>query len=135
MQLITPLLVQVILIFFVMFYLVRYRVSELSAKQANPDDVPLRQAKWTDHTARIGNNFLSQFELPVLFIALVILQVVTKTDDTVQLYLAWAFVAMRVLHMLFHTMFRHNQARVMTFAIAAFILLVMWVRFAIAFYS
>lgn len=135
MSLISPLLIQIALTFLVMFTLVRYRLVELSSSRVNPDDVPLRKASWPERATLADSNFLSQFELPVLFIALVLLQIVTKTDDQIQLYLAWTYVIARILHYIFHVFVTNNNLRTIAFSISTFSLMAMWIRFAIAFYA
>lgn len=135
MSLISPLLVQIALTFIVMFTLVRYRIVELNSKRVNPDDVPLRKASWPERATLAGSNFLSQFEMPVLFVSLVLLQVVTKTDDQIQLYLAWTYVIARILHYIFHVFIQNNNLRTIAFSISTFSLMAMWIRFAIAFYA
>ncbi|MGH1405492.1 MAG: MAPEG family protein [Rhodomicrobiaceae bacterium] len=135
MSLITPMLVQIALTFLVMFTLVRFRIVEIFSKRVNEDDIPLRKVEWPEKATRADSNFLSQFEMPVLFIALVILQVVTKTDDQLQLYLAWGYVISRILHYIFHIFISQNVIRTVFFTISSFILMAMWVRFAIAFYA
>ena len=135
MSLIAPLLAQVALMFLVLFTLVRYRVVEILTKRIEENDVPLRKAEWLEKATRADSNYLSQFEIPVLFIALVILQVVTKTDDHFQLYLAWGYVICRFFHYIFHIFITQNILRTTFFTISTFILLAMWVRFGLAIYS
>lgn len=135
MSLITPLLVQIALIFLVMFTMVRFRIVEIIFKRVNEDEIPLRKAEWPEKATRAHSNFLSQFEMPMLFIALVILQVATKTDDQVQLYLAWGYVISRIFHYIFHVFITHNIPRTLCFFISAFILIAMWVRFGLAVYA
>jgi hypothetical protein len=52
------------------------------------------------HVARITYNLTNQFELPVIFYALVILLVATKNVAVLDLVAAWVFVAGRVIHSL-----------------------------------
>ena len=135
MSLVAPLLVQVVLVFLVMIVLVCFRWIEIFSKRINEDDIPLRKVEWPEKATRADSNFLSQFEMPVLFIALVVLQVVTKTDDQLQLYLAWGFVISRIFHCIFHIFITHNPLRIISFTISTFILMAMWIRFALAIYS
>ena len=72
--------------------------------------------------------------MPMLFISLVVLQVVTKTGDQVQFYLAWSYVISRFLHFIFHIFITSNNARTIVFAISSFILMAMWIRFGLVIY-
>src|SRR5882672_2806069 len=54
--------------------------------------------------ARITRNLANQFELPVIFYALVVLLVALGRVTTVDLIAAWIFVAGRVVHTLVQTL-------------------------------
>ena len=56
------------------------------------------------HIARITRNLANQFELPVIFYAVVVLLVATKNVTTVDVVAAWVFVAGRVIHTLVQTL-------------------------------
>ena len=52
------------------------------------------------HVARIAYNLANQFELPVIFYAVVVLLIATSNVTTIDLIAAWVFVAGRVIHTL-----------------------------------
>jgi len=54
--------------------------------------------------ARITRNLANQFELPVIFYAVVVLLVVIGRVSTIDVLAAWVFVAGRVLHTLVQTL-------------------------------
>jgi hypothetical protein len=54
--------------------------------------------------ARITRNLASQFELPVIFYAAVVLLIVTRNVSMVDVIAAWIFVAGRVIHTLVQTL-------------------------------
>src|SRR5688572_11878860 len=54
--------------------------------------------------ARITRNLANQFELPVIFYAVVVLLVATRNVTMVDLIAAWVFVAGRVIHTLVQTL-------------------------------
>src|SRR5882757_2100890 len=56
------------------------------------------------HVARITRNLANQFELPVIFYAVVVLLVATKNVTFVDVIAAWVFVAGRVIHTLVQTL-------------------------------
>ncbi|TMJ02186.1 MAG: hypothetical protein E6G97_13525 [Alphaproteobacteria bacterium] len=56
------------------------------------------------HVARITRNLANQFELPVIFYAIVVLLVATRNVTTIDLVAAWIFVAGRVIHTLVQTL-------------------------------
>jgi hypothetical protein len=56
------------------------------------------------HVARITRNLANQFELPLIFHALVVLLVALGRVTTIDLIAAWVFVAGRVIHTLVQTL-------------------------------
>jgi hypothetical protein len=56
------------------------------------------------HVARITRNLANQFELPVIFYALVVLLVATRNVTLVDVIAAWVFVAGRIIHTLVQTL-------------------------------
>jgi hypothetical protein len=56
------------------------------------------------HVARITRNLANQFELPVIFYAVVILLVALGRVATFDVIVAWLFVAGRVVHTLVQTL-------------------------------
>ncbi len=67
--------------------------------------------------ARITRNLANQFELPVIFYAVVVLLVVTKNVTTIDLIAAWVFVAGRVIHTLVQTLTDNVRLRGQVFLI------------------
>jgi hypothetical protein len=56
------------------------------------------------HVARITRNLANQFELPVIFYAVVVLLVALGRVATIDVIAAWLFVAGRVVHTLVQTL-------------------------------
>ena len=56
------------------------------------------------HVARITRNLANQFELPLLFYALVVLLIALARVTTLDVIAAWVFVAGRVIHTLVQTL-------------------------------
>ena len=56
------------------------------------------------HIARITRNLANQFELPVIFYALVIVLLVFNRETWVDMAAAWVFFAGRVIHTLVQTL-------------------------------
>jgi hypothetical protein len=62
------------------------------------------RAEEPHHVARITRNLANQFELPVIFYAVVVLLVATGKVATIDIAAAWVFVAGRVIHTLVQTL-------------------------------
>ncbi|MDO9411363.1 MAG: MAPEG family protein [Pseudolabrys sp.] len=69
------------------------------------------------HVARITRNLANQFELPVLFYALVLLLVTAGDVTTFDVIAAWVFVVGRVLHTMVQTFTDNVPLRGRVFAI------------------
>ena len=78
-----------------------------------------------------ANNYRNLFEMPVLYFALVPLLLITDQDSSVQVVLAWVYVALRYLHSFIHVGRGKAPVRAMLFVLSAVVLSAMWIGFAI----
>ena len=85
-----PLFVEVILTFVIWSWMAVLRARDFESGAVRPDNVALREPNWPKRTMQLGNAFSNQFELPVLFYVLTILEYVTHLAGIV-------FVALTVL--------------------------------------
>ena len=69
--------------------------------------------------ARITRNLANQFELPVIFYAIVVLLVATHNVTLTDVIVAWVFVAGRVIHTLVQTLTDNVPLRGQVFLINA----------------
>ncbi len=113
-----PVFVQVALVFAICFRMIYAHNSKVAA--SDPDCGKLA-----------GDSFRNQFEIPVLFFALVPLAMLTRQADYLFIVMQWIFVASRVAHAFVHTTSNRQPARGLLWAIGAATLLVMWIVFAI----
>jgi len=132
MEVLLPVFVQVILTFFVVFVLAFKRTSLIRAREVRMKDIALREPNWPDRARQYENNYLSQFELPVLFYVLMILLLVTRQADIIQITLAWIFVVMRVAHACVHLTTNDVRARGPLFGIGLLVLAIMWGLFMVS---
>jgi hypothetical protein len=84
-------------------------------------------AEWVERPARAYMNLL---ELPVLFYVVCLLMLTTGRFDSVQVSLAWVFVAARCAHAFIHIAFNHVPTRFTAFVAGVVTLAVIWTRFA-----
>jgi len=129
-SLLLPVFVEVGLTFALMFWMWQHRVAALRSRQVTFKDIALREPAWPVRATQIGNCFHNQFELPVLFYALVAFILITSTNSLVFVLLAWAFVLARLVHAYIHTGGNDVQSRFYAMATSAAILVVMWAIFA-----
>lgn len=126
-----PLLVQVGLTFVLLYMMAFARVGALQRRELKVSDIALRQPKWPQRPTQIANAFHNQLETPLLFYLLVVLLVVTSTSSAIFVTLAWVYVVLRLLHALIHVSNNNVQQRFYAFAAGTFVLLAMWVLFAV----
>jgi hypothetical protein len=84
-------------------------------------------AEWVERPARAYMNLL---ELPVLFYVACLLMLATGRYDSVQVSLAWLFVATRYVHAFIHIGFNYVPLRFTAFLSGFLTLAVIWTRFA-----
>jgi hypothetical protein len=122
-----PLFVEVILTFVLLFCLAPMRTRDFGSGAVQPQDVALREPKWPKRTMQFAYSFSNQFELPVLFYVLTILEYITHLAGIVFVVLAWIFVIFRILHAFVHVTSNIVRLRGALFAISAVVLAIMWV--------
>jgi hypothetical protein len=76
----------------------------------------------------VADNYNHLMEQPTIFYALVFTVVLSGHTDAVNLYLAWAYVAARVIHSLVQNTINRVPVRFAVFALSTFALMAMAVR-------
>jgi hypothetical protein len=77
------------------------------------------------HVARISRNLSNQFELPVIFYAVVVLLIALGRVNAIDVIAAWVFVIGRVIHTLVQTLTDNVQLRGNVFTINALAVMVL----------
>lgn len=88
-------------------------------------------AQWPARVAPIGDHYQNLFELPVLFYALVAVVLVLDAASAVDVWLAWGFVAARLVHMLIHVTYNNVVHRFTAFLVGWALIGVLWGRLAL----
>lgn len=130
-----PVFVQVGLTFALLLWLGQSRVAALRAGEVKMVDVALGERNWPKRLLQIQNSYHSQFEMPVLFYALVVLALITRKADMLFVVMSWMFVASRLVHAYIHTTSNMMVWRFQAFRAGALILLIMWIIFALRIFS
>lgn len=126
-----PVLVQVLLTFVLLFWMGRVRIAAVRAREVRVRDVSLGERAWPPRVMRVANAFHNQFELPVLFYALVPLAILTRKADLAFVVMSWLFVATRIVHAGIYAIVNRVPLRFAAFVAGALILLAMWIIFAV----
>jgi hypothetical protein len=126
-----PLFVQVALTFVLLGLTGYSRVSSVRRRETKVKDIALGQPNWPEHITKIGNSYNNQFQLPVLFYAVVILAYVLRKADLAFVILSWLFVATRLGHAYIHATSNRVGWRFNAFAAGFAVLVLMWIMLAI----
>ena len=130
-RLLYPVFVQIALTFVLLVAMGRARARSARRGEVKIKDIALGQRAWPDRVTQISNAFHNQLELPVLFYVLVAFVIITRTADTVLLLMAWAFVALRLVHAWIHVTHNNVIRRFYVYIAGGVVLIAMWVVFAV----
>jgi hypothetical protein len=126
-----PLFAQAALTFVLLFWMGSARVSAIRSGQAKISTTALGQPNWPQRVQQIGNCYANQFQLPVLFYLLAVLEILTHYADRLFVALSWLFVVTRLVHAFIHTGSNYVPRRFYAFLAGAVVLLVMWTIYAV----
>ena len=112
----------------------RSRVKAAKAGLVDMKQVAIDSTKWPDNVRKLTSNFNHQFEVPMLYLLLLPLLLVTQMADTVAVVLGWAFVASRVVHSIIQTGGNNVLRRFIVFLAGFTLVVLMWAWFALRFY-
>ena len=131
-SLLFPVFVQVALTFVLMIAVGRSRVGAIKRREVKVRDIALGQTDpWPDRPKAIARSFQNQFEMPMLFYAVVGFALATRGVTTMLVGLAWAYVLLRLLHAAIHTGSNNINQRFGVFVLSSAVLLAMWVLFGL----
>jgi len=128
-----PVFVHVALVVALLVVLNRARASSMREhrQQITDADVELGQNAWSPGAIKASRSFSNQFELPMLFYAVVAFAMITRAIDVLMLALAWIFVIARVAQAAIHLGPNVIAWRASAFIVGLVALVAMWVKLAI----
>jgi hypothetical protein len=126
-----PVFVQIGLTFALLVWTASSRTRALRNREVRFNDIALREPNWPTRTTQLGNCFSNQFEMPLLFYALITLALPLRRTDLFIVLMSWVFVVTRFVHAgIFVTSNNVGQRGQAWFA-GVVVLLAMWVYFAL----
>jgi hypothetical protein len=125
-----PVLVQAALTFFMLFWMAKERVGAVRAGTVIRNATGVRPT-WVGRAGIVSNSFHNQLEMPMMFFAGVLFALVTNAVDDVMLWLAWAYVILRLVHAAIHTTYNKIPHRFAVYAVSNIVLLAIWVKLAL----
>ncbi len=120
-----PAIIQAGVMIAITFWLAWARIGSLVRGKVSRKDVA--KNGWQGWIKNAGDNYSNQFELPILFFVICIFFFLTGQVTQMVVYLAWAFVALRILHALVHLSVNIVLLRFLLFFIGGLVLTVMYI--------
>jgi len=109
------------------------RFAATAKGQVTADDFKLGESSKVPEDVRLPNrNLMNLLEIPLLFYVACISLFVTGHVDQIMLWLAWAYVALRVLHSLIHLTYNNVFHRLGAYALSNFVVVAMWIYLLLA---
>jgi hypothetical protein len=124
-HLLLPAFVQVTLTVYVLTRMGQGRVRAVRLGQVKRSEIDTKSA-YSETVQKFANNYVSQFELPVLFYVVLAFALVTELIDFKLIGLAWAFVGARLVHSFVHTGSNRIATRFKVFVAGLVFLVGMW---------
>lgn len=123
-----PVLVQALMSLLLLPLMGRARARSMRELKQNltDKDVELGQNKWTEEASKVASNFRNQFEVPVLFFAVVAFALIYKQADALMTGLAWVFAVSRLLHAAIHIGPNVVMWRAVAYLVGVVAVLAMW---------
>jgi hypothetical protein len=127
-QIVLPAVVQALLSFVVLVLLGPARARSMRERKQTMEDADVRVGRnaWSEQALKISNNYKNQFELPVLFFAVVAFALILRQADAIMVGLAWVFALTRIVHAAVHIGPNVVVWRGLAFLVGAAALLAMW---------
>lgn len=126
-----PMILQALVSLWLYIPMSRARFGSVKSGTASAYDFKLPKQNEPGSIAHLGNAVSNQFELPVLFFAVCLAAHSAQLVDWPLLIAAWSFVLVKTAHSLVHATINKLRHRFRLFAIAFFVVLLMWIWFAI----
>jgi hypothetical protein len=126
-ELVYPMAAMVLLTFIILIKMFRGRVRAVRAGDADAGYYKTYQeGKEPREVAQLSRHLVNMFESPTLFYAACIAGMVTGQNAALLIVLAWAYVAMRIVHAYIHTGINSLPPRIKVYFSSWLVLLAMW---------
>jgi hypothetical protein len=104
------------------------RVRSVQRREIGPNDFKYGESPAVPSAVSIPNrNYMNLLELPMLFYVVCLVLYVTAGASLLAVYVAWAYVALRVVHSIIHLSYNHVLHRLAAFTLSNVALVSLWV--------
>jgi hypothetical protein len=129
--LLLPAFVHVALVVYLLVRMGTGRVEAVKRRVVKLSEVDTNKLGYPESVRNFANNYHNQYELPVLYYAVLAFAMNTGLADNILIVLSWGFVASRVLHSYVQTGKNVIRTRFKVFAVGLGLLLSMWSWFGL----
>jgi hypothetical protein len=126
-----PVFVLVVLTLALLVGMVGTRRRALVGGETKIRDIALGQHNWPVRATQIGNCYRNQFELPLLFYALIAIALPLRHVDLFMVLMSWVFVVTRLIHAGIFVTSNDLQRRFLAWLSGVLVLFAMWIYFAL----
>jgi hypothetical protein len=114
--------------FLVLLLIPFVRVRSVRRREISPNDFKYGESQAVPPNVSIPNrNYMNLLELPMLFYVVCLILYVTSGASRVGILVAWAYVALRVVHSFIHLTYNHVLHRLSAFTLSNAALVSLWV--------
>ena len=126
-SILTPVLALVILTLLVWIWMYAVRIPAMQRAGINPQDVrfPAQLNVLPDAARQVADNYNHLMEQPTIFYALVFYIYLSGGQDQLYIWLAWAYVGLRVIHTLVQSTINVVALRFSIFTLSTLVLMAM----------
>ncbi|MGC9955235.1 MAG: MAPEG family protein [Rhizomicrobium sp.] len=126
-SMLTPVLALIVLTLVVWIWMYATRMPAMQKAGIKPQDArhPGSPNGLPSPARQVTDNYNHLLEQPVIFYALVFYIILSGHSDGPHVYLAWAYVALRVIHTLIQCTVNNVTARFFVFSLSTIVLMVM----------
>ncbi len=126
-SMLTPVLALIVLSLIVWIWMYATRVPAMQKAGLQPQEVrfPAALQQLPDAARQVADNYNHLMEQPTIFYALVFYIVLAGHSDQLHIYLAWAYVALRVVHSLVQGTVNIVSLRFSIFTLSTLVLMLM----------
>ena len=113
--------------FLVLLLIPFYRVRAGRRREIRSEDFKYGESATVPPYVSIPNrNYMNLLELPILFYVVCLLIYITSSSSPHATQLAWAYVALRIIHSMIHLSYNNVMHRLTAFALSNFALISLW---------
>ena len=129
-SILTPVLALVVLSLVVWIWMYAVRLPAIQRAGLNPQDVrfPAQLNVLPDGARQVADNYNHLMEQPTIFYALIFYIYLSGGQDQLYIWLAWAYVGLRVIHTLIQSTINVVALRFSVFSLSTLVLMAMAVR-------